>query len=52
MRNTLKSLKMQGEPELRTQGCTALTHVAHDHAAAFKDSPEERAMFEIGLEVS
>lgn len=24
---------------------------AHDHAAAFKDSPEEKAMFEIGLEV-
>lgn len=26
--------------------------IAHDHAAAFKDSPEEKAMFEIGLEVS
>jgi len=29
-----------------------LKFTAHDHAAAFKDSPEEKAMFEIGLEVS
>lgn len=31
---------------------TCADALAHDHAAAFKDSPEEKAIFEIGLEVS
>ena len=42
---------MQGESTL-TGYRPPLTFAAHDHAAAFKDSPEEKAMFEIGLEVS
>jgi hypothetical protein len=41
---------MQGESN--TGYSQPLTFAAHDHAAAFKDSPEEKAMFEIGLEVS
>lgn len=40
---------MQGE---RYFSLTRADALAHDHAAAFKDSPEEKAIFEIGLEVS
>lgn len=42
---------MQGERYLSTDE-TCADALAHDHAAAFKDSPEEKAIFEIGLEVS
>jgi len=53
LRETLRTLKMQGRSTTAsTRGEACADYLAHDHAAAFKDSPEEKAMFEIGLEVS